>query len=69
MQKYGIPCAQSVSFSDYQQAKEYVQRKGMPLVIKADGLAAGKGVTVADTIPQALEALVNIMELKIKSRG
>jgi len=65
MQKHGIPCARSASFSEYSQAKKYVLKQAPPIVIKADGLAAGKGVTVADTIPQALEALVNIMELKI----
>ena len=64
MQKYGIPCAQSVSFSDYTQAREHVQQQKPPIVIKADGLAAGKGVTVADSIPQALEALSSIMEAK-----
>jgi len=65
MQKYNIPCARSASFSEYAQAKEYVQQQTPPIVIKADGLAAGKGVTVADTIPQALEVLANIMEAKI----
>jgi len=65
MQKYDIPCANSVTFSNYDQAKEYVKNQQPPLVIKADGLAAGKGVTVASTIPQALEALANIMEAKI----
>jgi phosphoribosylamine--glycine ligase len=62
MQKYRIPCAKSTSFSDYIKAKEYVQRQTPPIVIKADGLAAGKGVIIADSIPQALEALSNIME-------
>jgi len=65
MQNYGIPCAQSVSFTDYGQARDYIQQKGVPLVIKADGLAAGKGVTVADTIPQALEILSDIMRSRI----
>ncbi len=65
MQKYGIPCAKSVSFSSYAEAKEYVQQQQQPpVVVKADGLAAGKGVTVADSIPQALDALANIMEAK-----
>ena len=64
MKKYKIPCAQSTSFSDYAKAKAYVLRQKPPLVIKADGLAAGKGVIVADSIPQALEALSNIMEAK-----
>ena len=64
MQKYGIPCARSTSFSEYTQAKEFIQQQPPPLVIKADGLAAGKGVTVANSIPQALEALYNVMEAK-----
>jgi phosphoribosylamine--glycine ligase len=64
MQKYKIPCAKSVSFSDYNKAREYLQQQKPPVVIKADGLAAGKGVVVADSIPQALEALSNIMEAK-----
>jgi phosphoribosylamine--glycine ligase len=64
MQKYNIPCAQSVSFSDYNKAKEYLQRQKPPIVVKADGLAAGKGVVVADSMPEALDALSNIMETK-----
>jgi phosphoribosylamine--glycine ligase len=64
MQKYNIPCAQSVSFSDYNKAKEYIQRQKPPIVVKADGLAAGKGVILADSIPQALDALSYIMEAK-----
>jgi phosphoribosylamine--glycine ligase len=64
MQRYGIPCARSTSFSEYTQAKEFIQQQQPPLVVKADGLAAGKGVTVANSIPQALEALYNIMEAK-----
>jgi len=64
MHKYHIPCARSRSFADYAQAKEYVQRETPPVVIKADGLAAGKGVVVAESIPQALEALKEFMEAK-----
>ena len=64
MQKYKIPCAKSVGFSDYNKAKEYIQRQKPPIVVKADGLAAGKGVIVADSIPQALDALSYIMEAK-----
>jgi len=64
MQKYNIPCAQSVSFSDYKKAREYLQRQKAPIVVKADGLAAGKGVIVAESIPQALDALSQIMEAK-----
>jgi phosphoribosylamine--glycine ligase len=65
MQKYNIPGARSASFADYSQAKEYVSKQTAPVVIKADGLAAGKGVTVAETTPQALDALASIMEAKI----
>jgi phosphoribosylamine--glycine ligase len=64
MQKYKIPCAESVSFSDYNKAKEYLQQQTPPIVVKADGLAAGKGVIVADSIPEALDALSYIMEAK-----
>ena len=64
MQKHGIPCARGTSFSDYAEAKAYLEQQTPPLVVKADGLAAGKGVTVADSIPQALDALHNIMEAK-----
>jgi phosphoribosylamine--glycine ligase len=64
MQKHGIPCAKSASFSNYEQAKEYVQKQKPPIVIKADGLAAGKGVIVAESVPEALDALHNIMEAK-----
>ena len=64
MQKYNIPCAKSTSFSDYNKAKEYIKRQKPPIVVKADGLAAGKGVIVADSIPQALDALSDMMEAK-----
>ncbi len=64
MRKYSIPCARSVTFSEYSQAKEYVQQQAPPIVVKADGLAAGKGVVVADSIAEALDALAQIMESK-----
>ncbi|MEE9400284.1 MAG: phosphoribosylamine--glycine ligase [Dehalococcoidales bacterium] len=64
MQKYNIPCARSASFSDYSKAKEYVRQQAPPIVIKADGLAAGKGVIIAESVPQALDALSDIMESK-----
>jgi phosphoribosylamine--glycine ligase len=64
MQKYNIPCAKSASFSDYSKAKDYVKQQKPPIVVKADGLAAGKGVILADSIPRALEALALIMEEK-----
>ena len=64
MQKYNIPCAKSVSFTDYAQAKEYVQKQKLPIVIKADGLAAGKGVVVALKMEEALVALTDFMQDK-----
>ena len=64
MQKYKIPCAKSTSFSDYNKAKDYLQKQKPPIVVKADGLAAGKGVIVADSIQQALDALSQVMEEK-----
>ena len=64
MQKYNVPCAKSVSFTDYAQAKEYVQKQKLPIVIKADGLAAGKGVVVALKMEEALAALTEFMQDK-----
>ena len=65
MQKYNIPTAEFAIFSDPKLAKDYVQEKGAPIVIKADGLAAGKGVIPARTIEQALEAIDLIMVKKV----
>jgi len=64
MQKYGIPCAQGAVFSSYSPARDYVKSRPAPIVIKADGLAAGKGVTVAASQEQALEALSDVMDRK-----
>jgi phosphoribosylamine---glycine ligase len=62
MQKYGIPCAKSKSFISYEKAKDYVKKQHCPIVLKADGLAAGKGVIIANTIDEALTGLSDIME-------
>ena len=62
MQKYGIPTAEYKTFSSYAQAEEYVRLKGAPIVVKADGLAAGKGVIVAETVEEAIDALKLIMK-------
>jgi phosphoribosylamine--glycine ligase len=56
MKTYGIPTAEHATFSSYEEAKAYIEEKGAPIVIKADGLAAGKGVTVAQTVEEALAA-------------
>jgi phosphoribosylamine---glycine ligase len=62
MRKYGVACAASKTFTDETKAKEYIQKHGAPVVIKADGLAAGKGVTVAATVDEALDAVTDIMD-------
>lgn len=56
MVKYGVPTASYATFSDFEEAKAYIERQGAPIVIKADGLALGKGVVVAETVEQAVEA-------------
>ena len=61
MKKYNIPTAKYEVFFDAAQAKEYIKQEGAPIVIKADGLAAGKGVVVAMDEAQALAAIDNIM--------
>ena len=65
MQKYGIPGAQGAIFSSFSQARDYIESQPAPLVIKADGLAAGKGAIVATSQEQALAALSDIMESRI----
>jgi len=62
MQRFGIPTARFESFIDYQSALAYVREQGAPIVIKADGLAAGKGVVVAKTLEEAEQALFQIMQ-------
>lgn len=61
MKKYGIPTAEYEVFDDYDNAVAYVKQKGAPLVVKADGLAAGKGVLLCDSTEEALAALDRIM--------
>ena len=60
LKKYNIPTAEYEVFEDFNKAKEYVVKKGAPIVVKADGLAAGKGVTVAKSIDEAIKALEEI---------
>ncbi|MCW5652338.1 phosphoribosylamine--glycine ligase [Hydrogenophaga sp.] len=57
MQRHGIPTARYQTFTDAAQAHAYVQAEGAPIVVKADGLAAGKGVVVAMTEEEAHEAI------------
>ena len=56
MVKYGVPTAAYGTFSDFEEAKAYIEQQGAPIVVKADGLALGKGVVVAETVEQAVEA-------------
>ncbi|WP_103108381.1 phosphoribosylamine--glycine ligase [Brevibacillus reuszeri] len=62
MKRYNIPTSEYESFLDYESAIAYVREKGAPIVVKADGLAAGKGVVVAETLQEAEEALRQIMQ-------
>ena len=62
MKKYGIPTARYEVFTAAEPARAYIRETGAPIVIKADGLAAGKGVVVAMTEREALDAIDRIME-------
>ncbi len=61
MKRYGIPTAEYKVFSDPHAAKEYIKAQGAPIVVKADGLAAGKGALVCRTLEEALAAVDRIM--------
>lgn len=61
MKKYAIPTADYAVFTSFEEASRYVEEKGAPIVIKADGLAAGKGVTVALTKEEALQSLEEML--------
>lgn len=65
LKKYSIPTAAYESFEEYEPALAYVRKQGAPIVIKADGLAAGKGVIVAQTVAEAEKALHDIMVDKV----
>ncbi len=65
MQRCGIPTAESAEFTESEAAIAYIREKGAPIVIKADGLAAGKGVTVAHDEDTAIEAIRMAMESKV----
>ncbi len=62
MKKYGIPTARFETFTEPDAALRYVQEQGAPIVVKADGLALGKGVTVAATVEEAQAAVRDCME-------
>ncbi len=62
MQKYGIPTAKYQSFTDLEEALKYLDGEKAPIVVKADGLALGKGVIIATTIDEAKQAVVEMMQ-------
>ncbi len=65
MKKYNLPTADFSTFSDADSAKAYLEKKEYPLVIKADGLAAGKGVLICNKKEEAIAAIEQIMEEKL----
>ena len=65
MKKYGIPTADFETFEDYGPAENHINSATFPLVVKADGLAAGKGVFVCETRNEALDAIDQIMKKKV----
>ena len=62
MRKYNIPTARSETFTDMDAALAYIDEQGAPIVVKADGLALGKGVIVASTVEEAKQAVVDMMQ-------
>lgn len=64
MKRHRIPTAEYKVFTSYTHAEEYVRMKGAPIVLKAEGLAAGKGVIVATTLDEAVDGLKLIMKEK-----
>ncbi|MGD0794862.1 MAG: phosphoribosylamine--glycine ligase [Dehalococcoidales bacterium] len=64
MQRHGILCAKSAAFTDFKKAGDYIRGQKPPIVIKADGLAAGKGVVIAESVDEALKALSGMMQAK-----
>jgi len=65
MAKYNIPSADFKIFDNAEQAKKYIEKRGAPCVVKADGLAQGKGVIVAKTIDEAKQAVISMMQEKV----
>lgn len=59
--RHNIPTAAYERFTDFDAATAYIESQGAPIVIKADGLAAGKGVVLAETIPEAIDAARNML--------
>ncbi|RJO60916.1 MAG: phosphoribosylamine--glycine ligase [Dehalococcoidia bacterium] len=64
MHRYGVPTSQSRSFSSFDEASVYMKQQTPPIVLKADGLAAGKGVVIAQSVEEALSSLKSMMQDK-----
>jgi phosphoribosylamine---glycine ligase len=64
MERQGIPTGRARYFDSFDPAKKYVEEQGAPIVVKADGLAAGKGVIIANTVDEAIDALERCMVTK-----
>ena len=70
MKKYNVPTAAYETFNDYEKAKAYVEECALPVVLKADGLALGKGVLICKTREEALQGLAEMMlEAKFGAAG
>ncbi len=65
MKKYGIPTAEYATFTDMDEALGYLDTCKIPVVVKADGLALGKGVIIAETLEEAKKAVKDMMEDKV----
>lgn len=65
MKKYHVPTAAYATFQDHDAAVSYIRQQGAPIVVKADGLAAGKGVVVAQSVEEAIAAVDSMMEDKV----
>ncbi len=65
MQRHGLPTAKFSTFTAFEKAKKYVSTQSLPIVIKADGLALGKGVVICQTLSEANASLENIMVKKM----
>jgi len=70
MQKYNIPTADYKEFTSYKEAENYIKQSTFPIVIKADGLAAGKGVLICQTETEAIDALkITMLDKKFGDSG
>jgi len=65
MKKYGVPTADYKVFDEFEEAVKFVKEKGAPVVVKADGLAGGKGAVVCKTEEEAIKTLEDFLEKKV----